>query len=63
MLFRSYIVVKIVGGTTQLVANVIADNVGVAGNLPFAAAMAVMPIATILTYLYLVRRTGALENF
>lgn len=58
-----YIVVKIVGGTTQLVANVIADNVGVAGNLPFAAAMAVMPIATILTYLYLVRRTGALENF
>ena len=58
-----YIVVKIVGGTSQLVANVIADNVGVAGNLPFAAAMAVMPIATILAYLYLVRRTGALENF
>mgnify|MGYP003339921753 FL=1 len=58
-----YIVVKIVGGTTQLVANVIADNVGVAGNLPFAAAMALMPIATILAYLFLVRRTGALENF
>ena len=58
-----YIVVKIVGGTSQLVANVIADNVGVAGNLPFAAAMAVMPIATILAYLFLVRRTGALENF
>lgn len=58
-----YIVVKIVGGTTQLVANVIADNVGVAGNLPFAAAMAMMPIATILTYLFIVRRTGALENF
>ena len=58
-----YIVVKIVGGTTQLVANVIADNVGVAGNLPFAAAMALMPIATILAYLFIVRRTGALENF
>ena len=58
-----YIVVKIVGGTTQLVANVIADNVGVAGNLPFAAAMALMPIGTILAYLFLVRRTGALENF
>jgi putative spermidine/putrescine transport system permease protein len=58
-----YIVVKIVGGTTQLVANVIADNVGVAGNLPFAAAMALMPIATILAYLFVVRRTGALENF
>ena len=58
-----YIVVKIVGGTTQLVANVIADNVGVAGNLPFAAAMSIMPIATILIYLFAVRRTGALENF
>ena len=58
-----YIVVKIVGGTSQLVANVIADNVGVAGNLPFAAAMAVLPISTILLYLFLVRRTGALENF
>jgi putative spermidine/putrescine transport system permease protein len=58
-----YIVVKIVGGTTQLVANVIADNVGTAGNLPFAAAMAILPIATILSYLFLVRRSGALENF
>jgi len=58
-----YIVVKIVGGTTQLVANVIADNVGVAGNLPFASAMAVMPIATMLLYLFIVRRTKALENF
>ena len=58
-----YIVVKIVGGTTQLLANVIADNVGVAGNLPFAAAMSIMPIATILIYLFAVRRTGALENF
>ena len=58
-----YIVVKIVGGTTQLVANVIADNVGTAGSLPFAAAMAILPIATILGYLFVVRRSGALENF
>lgn len=58
-----YIVVKIVGGTTQLVANVIADNVGTAGNLPFAAAMAVLPIVVILGYLFVVRRTGALDNF
>jgi len=58
-----YIVVKIVGGTTQLVANVIADNVGTAGNLPFAAAMAILPIGTILGYLFIVRRSGALENF
>ncbi|MEJ0014933.1 MAG: ABC transporter permease [Actinomycetota bacterium] len=58
-----YIVVKIVGGTTQLVANVIADNVGTAGNLPFAAAMAIFPIVIILGYLFVVRRSGALENF
>ncbi len=58
-----YIVVKVVGGTSQLVANVIADNVGTAGNLPFATAMAILPIATILGYLFIVRRSGALENF
>jgi len=57
-----YITVKIVGGSTQLFANVIYDNIGVAGNLPFAAAAAVFPVVTILLYLTLVRRTGALDN-
>ena len=57
-----YISVKIVGGRTQLIGNVIYDNIGVAANLPFAAATAVMPVLAILLYLTLVRRTGALEN-
>ena len=57
-----YITVKIVGGHTQLFGNVIYDNIGVAANLPFAAAAAVVPVAVILLYLTLVRRTGALEN-
>jgi len=57
-----YITVKIVGGHTQLFGNVIYDNIGVAANLPFAAAAAVVPVAVILLYLALVRRTGALEN-
>ena len=57
-----YITVKIVGGKTQLFANVIYDNVGTAGNLPFAAAAAMVPVITVLGYLYMVRRTGALEN-
>jgi putative spermidine/putrescine transport system permease protein len=57
-----YITVKIVGGSTQLFANVIYDNIGVAGNLPFAAAAAIFPVLTILLYLALVRRTGALDN-
>ena len=57
-----YITVKIVGGRTQLFGNVIYDNIGVAANLPFAAAAAGVPVAVILLYLALVRRTGALEN-
>jgi len=35
-----YIIVKIVGGKSQLFANVVYDNIGTAGNLPFAAAAA-----------------------
>ena len=58
-----YIVVKIVGGKTQLMANIIYDNVGTAGNLPFASAAALFPVAAILGYLFFVRRSGALENF
>jgi putative spermidine/putrescine transport system permease protein len=57
-----YITVKIVGGSTQLFANVIYDNIGVAGNLPFAAAAALVPVLAIVVYLLLVRRSGALDN-
>ncbi|HET6166278.1 MAG TPA: ABC transporter permease [Marmoricola sp.] len=57
-----YIAVKIVGGPTQMIGNVIADNYGVANNLPFAAAYAVVPVLVMLGYLAVVRRTGALEN-
>ena len=57
-----YIMVKIVGGTTQMWSNIIYDNVGVANNLPLAAAAAIFPITVIVCYLLAVRRTGALEN-
>jgi putative spermidine/putrescine transport system permease protein len=57
-----YIAVKIVGGPTQMLGNVVADNYGVANNLPFAAAYAVVPVLVMLAYLGLVRRTGALES-
>jgi putative spermidine/putrescine transport system permease protein len=57
-----YITVKIVGGSTQMAANVIYDNIGVAGNLPFAAAAAFFPVIVIMLYLIAVRRTGALDN-
>ena len=42
-----YITVKIVGGKTQLFANVIYDNIGTANNLPFAAAAALVPVLAI----------------
>ena len=57
-----YIAVKIVGGPTQMLGNVVADNYGVANNLPFAAAFAVVPVLVMVAYLGAVRRTGALEN-
>ena len=57
-----YIMVKIVGGPSQMFANIIYDNVGVANNLPFAAAAAFFPISVIVIYLLLVRRTGALND-
>ncbi|HEU5037073.1 MAG TPA: ABC transporter permease [Nocardioides sp.] len=57
-----YIAVKIVGGTTQLLGNVVYDNQGAANNLPFAAAVATIPIVVMLAYLAAARRTGALEQ-
>jgi putative spermidine/putrescine transport system permease protein len=57
-----YITVRIVGGASQMLGNVVYDNVGAANNLPFAAAMATVPVVIILVYLAVVRRTGALEN-
>jgi putative spermidine/putrescine transport system permease protein len=57
-----YIAVKIVGGASQLFANVIYDNVITANNLPFAAAAATFPVLAMVVYLVLVRRTGALDN-
>ena len=57
-----YIMVKIVGRATQMYANVVYDNIGVAGDLPFAAAAAVFPVIMVIGYLFAVRRTGALES-
>ncbi|WP_457099627.1 ABC transporter permease [Microbacterium sp. P5_E9] len=57
-----YITVNIVGGTTQMLGNLVYTNVGAANNLPLAAAIALIPIVIIFGYLALVRRTGALDN-
>ena len=57
-----YITVNIVGGASQMLGNLVYTNVGAANNLPLAAAIALIPIAIIFGYLFLVRRTGALDN-
>jgi putative spermidine/putrescine transport system permease protein len=57
-----YITVNVVGGTSQLAANVIYDNITTGGNLPFAAAAAFFPVFVMVGYLLAVRRTGALDN-
>jgi len=57
-----YIAVQIVGGGTQMIGNVVYANVGAANNLPFAAALAVVPIVIMVVFLLAVRRTGALDE-
>ena len=55
-----YITAQIVGGTTTMLGNVVQQTY--VTNLPFAAAVATLPVVVILLYLFAVRRTGALEN-
>ena len=55
-----YITAQIVGGKVQMLGNIVYQNY--AANLPFAATIAIIPIAIMLVYLALVRRTGALDN-
>ncbi len=55
-----YIVPELVGNT-QFIGNVIYANVGVAGNVPLAAAYALVPIAVMAVYLLLAKRAGAFE--
>jgi putative spermidine/putrescine transport system permease protein len=57
-----YIAVKIVGGTRQLLGNVIYEKLIVANNQPMAGALSLIPLAAIVAYLLAMRRTGALEN-
>jgi putative spermidine/putrescine transport system permease protein len=56
-----YIVPDLVGGGRQFIGNVIYVNQGIANNLPYAAAYTFVPVAIIMVYLVLIRRTGAFE--
>jgi putative spermidine/putrescine transport system permease protein len=55
-----YITAQIVGGKVIMLGNVVQINYVV--NLPFAAAVATIPVVIVLIYLWVVRRSGALDN-
>ena len=48
--------------STQFIGNVVYANVGVANNLPLAAAFATVPVGVMVVYLLLARRAGAFES-
>ncbi|TMC52744.1 MAG: ABC transporter permease [Chloroflexi bacterium] len=57
-----YITPILVGGAgSSLIGNVVYDNVGIANNIPFAAALAMVPVAIMAIYLLIARRLGAFE--
>ena len=56
-----YITPQIVSAT-QFIGNVVYTNVGVANNLPLAAAFATVPVMIMVLYLLVARRLGAFES-
>ncbi len=57
-----YITPILVGGAgSSLIGTVVYSNVGIANNIPFAAAMAMIPVAIMAVYLLLAQRLGAFE--
>jgi putative spermidine/putrescine transport system permease protein len=57
-----YITPTLVGGaSSDFIGNVVYSNVGVANNVPFAAAFATIPVIVMGIYLVLARRAGATD--
>jgi putative spermidine/putrescine transport system permease protein len=57
-----YITPTLVGGAgSTMIGNVVYSNVGVANNVPFAAAFAAVPLVVMGLYLLVARRLGAFE--
>ena len=58
-----YITPILVGGGpgSKFIGNVVYENVGVANNVPFAAAYATIPVLVMAIYLVIAKRLGAFE--
>jgi putative spermidine/putrescine transport system permease protein len=58
-----YITPILVGGaSSDFIGNVIYANIGIANNVPFAAALAMVPVAIMTVYLLAAKRLGAFES-
>ena len=56
-----FITPQLVGGGEQFIGNVVYSNVGIANDVPFAAAYATIPAIVMALYLLAARRLGAFE--
>ncbi len=57
-----YITPILIGGaSSQFLGNVVYGNIGIANNVPFAAALSTVPVAIMTVYLLIAKRLGAFE--
>ncbi|MCL4740452.1 MAG: ABC transporter permease [Burkholderiaceae bacterium] len=56
-----YIIPQVIGDSTLYIGQIIYRQQGVAGNIPFAAAFSLVPIAAIGLYLWFAKRQGAFD--
>src|SRR5579859_238375 len=56
-----YITPILIGPGTSFIGNVVYSNIGIANNVPFAAALAMVPVVIMAVYLLAARRLGAFE--
>jgi putative spermidine/putrescine transport system permease protein len=57
-----FVAPQLVGGGSQVLGGSIKDRFGVAADFPFGAALASLTLVTLVVFLTITRRTGALEN-
>jgi putative spermidine/putrescine transport system permease protein len=56
-----FIIPQVIGDSTLYIGQIVYRQQGVAGNIPFAAAFSLVPIAVIGIYLWLAKRRGAFD--
>jgi putative spermidine/putrescine transport system permease protein len=57
-----FVAPQLVGGGSQVLGSAIKDRFGVAADFPFGAALASLTLVTLVVFLTITRRSGALEN-